>query len=229
MDNSPPELVVQCVVSEPFAENTYVAWRKGQKGCVLCDPGLDPQAVIDLVERNGLTPDAILVTHGHADHIAGNGFVKGRYPYAPIVVGRKDAFKLTDAEANLSAGYGLPFTSPAADRLVDHGEILSYGGLQWEVRDTPGHSKGHVVFVAHEVSPPVVLGGDVLFKESIGRSDFPDGDFEELKQSIYEQLYTLPDAALIFPGHGPKTNVGHEKQHNPFVGLNVSRKWWEEG
>lgn len=222
-----PLFNILCVESEPFAENSYIVWRKGQNDCIVVDPGLDPVSIFDAIEREKLALVAILNTHGHADHIAGNGAMKERFPQAPLVIGTKDAYKLTDAKANLSAGYGFPIVSPPADRQVMHGEQIQYGGLAWEVRDTPGHSKGHVVFVLQATKETMVLGGDVLFYDSVGRTDFPDGDFDELKQSIHTQLFTLPDNTVIYPGHGSKTTVGREKHANPFVGINVTRKWWE--
>ena len=104
---------------------------------------------------------------------------------------------------------------------MSEGEVVEYAGFRLRVRNTPGHSSGHVVFVAEELSPIQVFGGDVLFSGSIGRTDFPDGSFEELKRSIHEKLFTLPDDTIVLPGHGPATTVGEEKRSNPFVGLGV--------
>ena len=142
-----------------------------------------------------------------------------RWPDCPIVIGAGDAAKLTDPAQNLSADYGMPITSPPADRLVQEGETIDYAGLRLEVREIPGHSSGHVVYVWHENDPVMVFGGDVLFSGSIGRTDFPDGSFEQLARGIHEKLFTLPDSTIILPGHGPRTTIGIEKQSNPFVGL----------
>jgi glyoxylase-like metal-dependent hydrolase (beta-lactamase superfamily II) len=117
----------------------------------------------------------------------------------------------------------MSLVSPPADRLLDHGERISLAGLDLAVREIPGHSLGHVVFVAEGLAPPVVFGGDVLFKEGVGRSDFTDGDFTALAAGIREHLYTLPDETIVFPGHGDPTTVGHEKRHNPFVPAGVAR------
>lgn len=212
-----PGIGVARVESLPFAENTYILFRPGSPACVVVDPGFEPRAVIDWIEAQGLEPRCILLTHGHSDHIAGNAFLRERWPGLPIMIGRHDATKLVDPEQNLSAPFGLPLTSPPADRLLDDGDSLSVAGLALEVREIPGHSRGHVVFVIRGCEPPAVLGGDVLFQGSVGRTDFPDGDAAALAAGIRGRLYTLPDDTLVLPGHGPPTTVGHERRHNPFV------------
>jgi hydroxyacylglutathione hydrolase len=206
------------VESRLFAENCYLALIEGQNECLVIDPGLEPEEIIAWIESRKLRPAAILNTHGHADHIAGNAALKQRWPEAPLMIGRGDAPKLTDADLNLSASYGLPITSPPADRLLDEGERLTLAGFELEVLDTPGHSAGHVVFVWKEPSPWIVFGGDVLFAGGIGRTDFPDGDYDTLMRSIREKLFTLPDDTQVLPGHGPVTTVGEEKRSNPWLG-----------
>ena len=124
---------------------------------------------------------------------------------------------LVDAEANLSAPFGLPVVSPAADRLVAEGDRLEPAGIPLEVFEIPGHSPGHIVFV-HRARPAIVFGGDVLFRGSVGRTDFPGGSSERLFDGIRAKLFTLPDDTVVYPGHGPVTTTGHEKRTNPFVG-----------
>jgi hydroxyacylglutathione hydrolase len=211
------EIVLERIVSPIFSENCYVAAHVGRTDCLVFDPGSDFDSVIALVERHGWTPAAILNTHGHADHIAGNAALKERWPDLPLLIGEKDASKLSDADENLSSLLGLGFTSPPADRLVKHGDLLDLAGFELQVRETPGHSIGHVVFVWKGTEKTIVFGGDVLFEGSIGRTDFPDGDFEQLAQSIREQLYTLPADTIVLPGHGPPTTIGAEIETNPFV------------
>ena len=109
--------------------------------------------------------------------------------------------------------------SPPADRTVREGDVLELAGMKLEVWETPGHSAGHVVFVAREAQPVRVFGGDVLFAGSIGRTDFPDGSWDQLRKSIHEKLFTLPDETVVYSGHGPATTIGEEKRTNPFVGL----------
>ena len=210
-------LVVACVESQPFGQNTYVVWREGAAEGVVVDPGFEPRAVIDCLERQGVAPAAILLTHGHSDHIAGNAALKTRWPDLPILIGHGDAPKLTNPAGNLSAAFGLALVSPAADRLLADGERVQAAGIDFDVREIPGHSSGHVVFVVSGVDPPVVFGGDVLFREGIGRTDFPDGDFDRLAAGIRRHLYSLPDDAIVYPGQGGPTTVGHERRFNPFV------------
>ena len=144
--------------------------------------------------------------------------MKARWPDCPLVIGVAEAPKLTDPMLNLSAPFGLELISPPADRTVVEGEVLDYAGIELEVRDTPGHSSGHVVFVHRDTTPSLVFGGDVLFRGSIGRTDFPDGDTDQLLRSIREKLLTLPDDTRVLPGHGDVTTIGEERAHNPFLG-----------
>jgi hydroxyacylglutathione hydrolase len=208
------------VESQPFAENSYVVWVEGGSEAFVIDPGFEPDAIMDVLEANRLTLAAVVCTHGHVDHIAGNADLKQRFPDAPILIGRGDAAMLTDPALNLSGNWGFSVVSPPADRLLDDGERVTVAGIEMEVREIPGHSPGHVVFVLHGETPPLVLGGDVLFNGSVGRTDFPGGSFDTLKAGIHARLFTLPDGTKVFPGHGPPTTVGAEKRTNPFVGVN---------
>ncbi|MCI0377538.1 MAG: MBL fold metallo-hydrolase [Gemmataceae bacterium] len=213
----PAKLQVQTVVSLPFEENSYVVWQQGQGECLVFDPGLEPDLILQFLQDKELRPAAILNTHGHADHIGGNQALKQCFPSAPLVIGAGDAALLTDANLNLSAPFGMPVVSPCADRTVREGEMLELGGVHLEVIEIPGHSLGHVVYLYRD-QPCLVFGGDVLFRGSVGRTDFPGGSFEALAQGIHAKLFSLPDDTVIYPGHGPVTTVGHEKRTNPFVG-----------
>jgi glyoxylase-like metal-dependent hydrolase (beta-lactamase superfamily II) len=213
----PAPLQIRTLESQPFAENTYVVWLPQRRDAVVIDPGLEPDLILDLLREEGLTVSAILNTHGHADHIGGNEAVKEVFPDAPLIVGVNDAPLLTDAMANLSAPFGMPITSPPADRLVREGDVLDVAGIRLEVLDVPGHSPGHVVYI-YRAQPFLIFGGDVLFRGSIGRFDFPGCDGKLLVWGIREKLLTLPPDTVIYPGHGPATTIGHEKRTNPFVG-----------
>lgn len=210
---------LKTVVDQLFAENTYIAYLEDRDDCLVIDPGLEPLLIVQALEEVSRSPAAILNTHGHADHIGGNATLKQQWPRAPLVIGAGDEQKLTSAEANLSAQYGLPITSPPADVLVNEPEQYAAAGFDLEVLNTPGHSIGHIVFLWRDHEPWIVFGGDVLFQGSIGRTDFPDGSFEQLRSSIHDKLFVLPDDTIVLPGHGPQTTIGQEKKSNPYVGL----------
>jgi glyoxylase-like metal-dependent hydrolase (beta-lactamase superfamily II) len=212
------ELRVGVIVSAPFDENTYIAHLAGRNDCIVFDPGFEPDAIFAYLDQHSLTPAAIVCTHGHSDHIAGNHALKERWPDCPLAIGAGDAAKLVNPALNLSAAFGFSLVSPAADRLLAEAERFAAAGIELDVLETPGHSIGHIVLVCRQVRPWRVFGGDVLFAGSVGRTDFPDGSFEVLRDAIHRKLFTLPDDTIVLPGHGPETTIGREKRTNPFVG-----------
>lgn len=209
---------IETVESQPFGENSYIVWAEGGPDAFVIDPGFEPELILEQLVSRKLNLVAIVNTHGHLDHIAGNAALKAAYPNAPIIIGHGEKDWLTDANLNRSAHYGMPVVSPPADRTVADGELLELAGLKMDVREIPGHSPGHVVYIVRDVNPSIVLGGDVLFRGSIGRTDFPGGSFEVLHAGICAKLWPLPDNAIVYPGHGPVTTIGHEKRTNPYVG-----------
>ncbi len=212
---------VGVVTSQMFAENTYIVWLADCDECVIIDPGLDTDEILSFLTEKRLTPSAILNTHGHADHIAGNEALKRCWPDCPLVIGAKEVAKLSDPEENLSAQFGFSVVSPPADRLVNDGDVFSAGGFDFEVFDTPGHSSGHVIFLWKGNSPWLAFVGDVLMNRSVGRTDFPDASWDQLVASIHNKLFVLPDDTIVLSGHGEATTIGDEKRFNPFVGKNL--------
>ena len=213
----PQRLRIRTIVSQPFAENTYIAGLPDRPEVLIVDPGFEPDLILTHIQDEGLIPVAILNTHGHVDHIAGNAAMKEAFPEISLIIGEGDAAMLTDADLNFSGIYGLPIISPPADHTVHEGDRLELGGLELDVFEIPGHSPGHIVFVWRS-EPTIVLGGDVLFRGSVGRTDMPGGSFEQLKNGIHAKLWVLPDETVVYPGHGPVTTIGHEKRTNPYVG-----------
>ncbi len=209
-------LQIHTIVSMPFQENTYIVWREASADALVIDPGLEPDAILSFLRDQGVRAAAILNTHGHGDHIAGNADLKAAFPEAPLIIGVNEAFLLRDPEANMSAFFDFPIQSPEADRLVNEGETVEYAGIPLEVLEVPGHSPGHIAFL-YRSDPCVVFGGDILFRGSIGRYDLPYGDGPLLLQGIRDKLFTLPPNTVVYPGHGPATTVGNERQTNPYL------------
>lgn len=200
----------------PFGENTYILFDE-TKRCAIVDAGCssdkERQTLVSFIEKNGLTPVVALNTHGHVDHICGVEFVKKRWGI-PFALHRNDKPILETAHCYADMGFDIE-TIPAVDiDLADTAEI-PVGNSTLHIIQTPGHSPGHIVIHAPEAE--LLLTGDLLFKESIGRTDLPGGSYPALMDSIIEKVIPLGSDIRIFPGHGPQSTIAHEVMFNPFI------------
>ncbi|UFJ41891.1 MBL fold metallo-hydrolase [Brevibacillus humidisoli] len=194
-----------------FQTNAYLLTNEQTGESIVIDPGMDPQPLLEAVSDEHVS--AILLTHAHLDHIGGLNELRNRTK-APVYIHPQEQSWLTDPNLNGSGYFGLDpiICEPAEHELADH-QLLSIAGLQIRVLHTPGHSPGSCSFVIGQHC----FGGDVLFAQSIGRTDLPGGNFETLMISIQDKLFELDDDTIIYPGHGPKTTIEAEKMYNPFV------------
>lgn len=199
----------------PFAQNCTVLWCEETRRAAVVDPGGDVERIAAALERHGLTLERILLTHGHLDHVGGTVEMRERYGVPVEGPQEEDRFWL-DGLPRQAQMFGFPHTDAfLPDRWLNDGDTVTVGNATLTVIHTPGHTPGHVVFF-HAPSR-LALVGDVLFAGSIGRTDFPKGDYQTLIASIKQRLFPLGDDVAFIPGHGPMSTFGDERADNPFV------------
>ncbi len=200
-----------------FQENTYILYNENKKAFIF-DPGCsnenEENILFQFIDQNGLEPVALINTHCHIDHVLGNHVVKERYNipfWAP-----EGEQSMLQAASVMAEMYQIPYQpSPVPDQWIDTSHSMSLDSEKWELILAPGHSPASMVF--YIPSEGIAIAGDVLFRESIGRTDLPGGNHDDLLKNIRKKLYILPDDTIIYPGHGEETTIGHEKINNPFV------------
>jgi hydroxyacylglutathione hydrolase len=207
---------VDCLVLGLYETNCYVLRKDTSAGrCLVIDTGLEPNGMLEYLTAKKYEPAAVVLTHGHADHIGGVEGIKSRYPQTVIYVHQDDESILTDTQKNLSFITVSSVNCPDVDVLLKDCDIIEQAEIKLTVMHTPGHSPGGISLYSQDKQ--ILFSGDTLFADSIGRTDFPGGSMPQLVRSIREKLFVLPDATIVYPGHGPQTTIGHEKKFNPFV------------
>lgn len=199
-----------------FQTNCYVVRaEESSSDCLVVDAGLDAEELLDLLARHRLNPVAVILTHGHVDHIVGVAALRRQFPPVRLYIHKLDAPMLADPRANLSVLMGMTFAAEPAEVLLADGDIVEQAGIALKVLHTPGHTPGGISLYSE--SEGLVFVGDTLFADSVGRTDFPGGDAEQLIASIRTKLFALPDSTAVYPGHGMRTTIGREKRSNPFL------------
>ncbi len=207
-------LKIVTMVVGPIETNCYLVYEEDGREAFVIDPGFQGPDIVKELKQRGLDPKAILITHGHGDHIGGIPALKEAYPECPVLIHRLDAARMADPRESMIYSMGSD-AAPKADRLLEEGDEIALGGIRFTVLHTPGHTEGGACF--YDPQDGVIFVGDTLFDGSVGRSDFPGGSFKELEKAIKTKLYPLPGETKVFCGHGPSTTIEREKTSNPFV------------
>ena len=194
--------------------NTYLAVDEKTNEGFIVDPGGYNKVLTKEVRDNDVNIKYIILTHGHSDHICGVNEHKAEFPDAKIVAYKDEEAMLENPNLNQSPGFGVPY-STKADILVSDGDELKVGDVTLKFIHTPGHTEGGMCIYVKEAM--ALFSGDTLFRQSIGRTDFPGGSYKEIMDSIRKKLFLLPDDTNVFPGHMGTTSIGFEKENNPFV------------
>ncbi len=210
-------LEVKSFIFNPFQENTFLLFNE-KKEVLIIDPGAyfapEQKILLNYLSVEKLNPVRLLNTHCHIDHIFSNQLIFDRFGLRPEFHQREKP--VFDDAVKASVLYNIPFEgSPAPSAFLTETDEIQLGEDTLSILLTPGHSPGSLCFYCKKQG--FLIGGDVLFRESVGRTDLPGGDYHTLENSIREQLYQLPEETVIYPGHGAETTIGHEKEYNPFV------------
>ena len=201
-----------------YENNSYIV-RTDERttDCIIIDTGLNAEPLIDFLKRKNLNPQAIILTHGHGDHIAGIALLWKNFSKIKVCIHKADAHMLGDSVSNFSSSFGRKIESSPADVIFNKEEQIEYAGLKFQLIHTPGHTPGGICLYNRDEK--ILFSGDTLFAGSIGRTDFSGYDiqkcFEQLVDNIRNKLLVLPDDTTILPGHGEATTIKQEKLYNP--------------
>ena len=207
---------IDCLVLGAYETNCYILRQNESAAeCLIIDTGLNARGLIDFLAQNNLKPVAVVLTHGHADHITGLIALRKQYPDTKVYIHKLDADMLADPVSNLSSLAGATLSIGPADSLLDEPDTIEEAGITLHVLHTPGHTPGGICLYSKNEN--LVFVGDTLFAESVGRTDMPGGSSTQLINSIKQKLLTLPDDTAVYPGHGPATTIQNEKSQNPFL------------
>ena len=200
----------------PFQENSYVLINDKHE-CIVVDPGCfnssEERELSNYIESERLTPTHLINTHFHIDHVLGNSYIADKYNL-PVTAYNSEIDMVAMAERSAEL-YGIPYkSSPKPTSFLNEGDTINFGSSELKVLFVPGHSPDHIVLVCK--AEDFMIGGDVLFKGSIGRTDLPGGNHHDLIDNIENKIFTLPGSIIVYSGHGPETTIGEEKMTNPF-------------
>ncbi len=209
-------MIFETIVVGPLAVNCFILGDASAGVGIIVDPGGDAEKIVAAVKKLGLAISYVINTHGHFDHVGGNRQVVAATG-AQLLIHRDDTPFLSRA-ADVATMYGLTTeNSPPADRFLEDGMVIGFGGCELKVLHTPGHTPGGCCLSLQEEGK--VITGDTLFAEGVGRTDFPGSSHQALMTAIRTKLMVLPDSTTAYPGHGPATTIGHEKRNNPYISL----------
>ena len=209
-------MIIRPLPVGPLQANCYIAGCEQTRQAAVIDPGGDSDRILMALAKEGFKVAAVINTHGHFDHVGANKALKSATG-APLMIHRQDAPMLVHLAAS-AASWGMRAeNSPQPDRLLEDGDSIAIGDISLQVLHTPGHTPGGISLY----TPGTVFVGDTLFAGSIGRTDFPGGDFDTLIDAIRTKLFTLPDETVVYAGHMQQTTIGYEKKYNPFCGMNA--------
>jgi glyoxylase-like metal-dependent hydrolase (beta-lactamase superfamily II) len=215
---------IDCLILGAYQTNCYILREsKAAKDCLIIDAGLQADELVDFLQQHNLNPVAVVLTHGHADHVTGLVALRGRFPHIKVYIHKLDAGMLTGEKDNLSALAGVLSSPGPADFYLEEGDVIEQANIKLDVLHTPGHTPGGICLYSkcRQASltgdEGIVFVDDTLFADSVGRTDIPGGSATQLIKSIKQKLCTLPDETIVYPGHGPQTTMAQEKAHNPFL------------